>query len=118
MDISLNSLKILSYLRLHGETEIQSLCWKALGNKSLTNDPYIFEELDKLGNDGLIISCQSESQSKGDSLTMVRLTPAGKAFVDGSRSRAKDYYFNEVRAWITAIVAVASLILSIIALRY
>lgn len=118
MEISRDSMKILRYLRAHGETEIQNLCWNALGYKLLKKDPYFFEEIGKLEDDGLILSYREESQSKGDFLTMIRLTPAGKAFADANQSRTKEYWFNEIRAWITAAVAVASLVLSFIALRY
>lgn len=117
MEISRDSMKVLNYLRIHGETELHSLCWKALSHKSLEKDPYFFEELGKLEDDDLVFSYRKESQSKGEFLTMIRLTPAGKAFVDSTKIRTKEYWFNEIRAWITAAVAVAGLVLSFIALR-
>lgn len=117
MDTTRDASKILNYLYKHGETEVHELFDLALKNKKLKKDPYLSEELEQLETQGLIYIYKSPSKSSGDFLEMIRITAPGKIFVENGRRYNRVYYFNELRAWITAVVAIVGLIISIIALK-
>jgi hypothetical protein len=117
MDTTRDASKILNYLYKHGETEVHELFHLALKNKKLKKDPYLFEELEQLETQGLIHILKSPSKSSGDFLEMIRITAPGEIFVENGRRYNRVYYFNEIRAWITAVVAIVGLIISIIALK-
>lgn len=105
MSYSKESIKVLKLANKAESVTSEDIC-KVL-EKSV-HQPYVFEQIDFLEKDGLIV-LKSERRPEGWELLTIRITPAGQAVVEA--------YTDQLREkWITRGTAIAALIISIIAL--
>lgn len=114
--LSKDAIRILKYLYKHGESEIQKSCYLASKKAKSVHAPYLFEDVAQLEVNNLIYR-HIEQPIPGEQTIVVRISSEGKAFVENMKVEKKKYFYDEIRAWVTLVTAIAAIIVSIIALK-